>query len=77
MTYIRLAFVLIVVIMTSGIPTPGSAESSCSEWRGSCKNSLRSGKDPKMCDAAFTKCMQSGRWFGPDTGRDYGPAAKR
>lgn len=81
MTFVRLAFALIVVMVPATVTTSTAWATSCSEWRGSCRASIlgsqRQGRDPKMCDDAFAKCMKSGQWIGPDTGRNYGPAAKQ
>ena len=78
MLHVRLAFVPILAIALVTLSTPSSADTSCSERRAECRGTIiNKSKDPKMCDEAWNKCMKSGRWVGPDTGRDYGPVAKR
>ena len=34
-------------------------------------------KNPKSCVGAKAACMKTGRFIGPETGRDYGPAEKK
>ena len=77
MTCRRLICALVLATVPMAAPTSSWA-TTCSEWRATCRGTVINNKhDPKICDAAYTKCMKSGHWIGPDTGRDYGPADRR
>jgi hypothetical protein len=70
---------LLVAAIVFGLASSNvRAETSCSEWRATCKGTLiNKHKDPKLCDESWNKCMKTGHWLGPDTGTDYGAASKR
>jgi hypothetical protein len=78
MRYVSVSLAFIFATISAIVPTFVYAETSCSEWRATCRGTvINRKKDPKICDDTWNACMKSGRWLGPDTGRDYGPAAKR
>jgi hypothetical protein len=68
----------VAAILFGLTPSIAMAETSCSEWRATCRGTALNRKmDPKVCDEAWNKCMKTGHWIGPDSGRDYGTSAKR
>jgi hypothetical protein len=53
------------------VPSTGS---TCSGMYQDC---TRAARNPQTCVKAKADCMKTGRWIGPETGRDLGPALKQ
>jgi hypothetical protein len=70
-----LAFGFLALTTSIVRPTPSFAQATtCSSMRDQCRPLAR---NPKLCNGAWNRCMKSGRWIGPETGRDLGPAEKK
>jgi hypothetical protein len=72
-----LAFGILALAISITIvrPTPSFAQAAtCSSMRDQCRQFARKAK---LCESGWSKCMKSGRWIGPETGRDMGPAEKK
>jgi hypothetical protein len=67
---IALVALTLVVFETS---TAASAATTCS---GELKSCAGRACHPRTCVLAKEECMKTGRWVGPETGRDYGPRRK-
>ena len=67
------AFATLIVLLGSG---PGWAQKSCSDYYRECVTHPQI-KNPQSCLGARTRCMKTGRYVGPETGRDYGAAEKK
>jgi len=55
----------------------GSAQAQGNTCSGLYQQCVPLARNPKLCLNAKASCMKTGRWVGPETGRDYGPAEKR
>ncbi|MHB8272427.1 hypothetical protein [Bradyrhizobium sp.] len=67
---IVLVALTVVVFETS---TTASAATTCSGELKSCASRAR---HPRTCVLAKEECMKTGRWVGPETGKDFGPRRK-
>jgi hypothetical protein len=67
---IALVALTVVVFETS---TAASAATTCSGELKSCASRAR---HPRTCVLAKEDCMKTGRWIGPETGKDFGPRRK-
>ncbi len=66
------ALAALIVFLGSG---EARAE-TCSGFYAQCVSHPQT-KNPKSCAGAKAACMKTGRFVGPETGRDYGPAEKK
>jgi hypothetical protein len=76
-----LAAALAASILISGSDNVQAQTQTCSGLFAQC---VQNGKEargtpgrPGECSAARAACMKTGRWIGPSSGRDYGPAEKK
>jgi hypothetical protein len=68
------ATIAITAFLIDGIGPAWAQGNTCSGLYQQCVPLAR---NPKLCLNAKASCMKTGRWIGPETGRDYGPAEKR
>lgn len=67
-----------IVLATASLLIMGHAEAtlSCSERVQRCI-ARPDTRNPQSCVANKAACMRTGRWIGPESGYDYGPAERR
>jgi hypothetical protein len=70
-TFIALA---VLIVLLAGYEV--LAQQTCSGFYQSCLSNPLT-KNPKSCDRGKANCMKTGRWIGPESGNDNGPAEKR
>jgi hypothetical protein len=55
----------------------GAAPATGPTCSGMYQDCTRATRNPQTCVKAKADCMKTGRWIGPETGRDLGAAAKQ
>jgi hypothetical protein len=65
---------IIVASVVLAAATAASAQATCTSQYQDCK--VRASK-ASLCDGARKQCMRTGRWVGPESGRDFGAVEKR
>jgi len=66
---------LVTLIVFSGTGQ-AQAQKTCSDYYQECVSHPKI-KNAQSCVGAKARCMKTGRFIGPKTGRDYGTAEKR
>jgi hypothetical protein len=73
------AIALVGAALAASILISGTGQAqaqTCSGFYEQCVQHPKT-KNPKSCVAAKAACMRTGRFIGPETGRDYGSAEKK
>lgn len=65
----KLAFTFAIAAVMFSSPVQAM---SCSDYKSICLS-----KGSKKCDGAWKRCMKTGTYIGPDSGKNHGQADKQ
>jgi hypothetical protein len=69
-------YTTITMLALSVLVLEVSAASAATTCSGELKSCASRARHARTCVLAKEECMKTGRWVGPETGKDFGPRRK-